>query len=352
MWNLEKDPHLSAAFANVTIFDRSPTTPACGSACSRPAVVFPRLRQRVAPVLGRLAPPEWVDDADFDIDFHLRRVALRHRAPSGSSSTSRRSWRRRPSTAPGRSGSSRSSTASRAAAPPCSRRCTTRSPTARAACACRCSSSTSSAIPSPAPPPRPPKAARAGRPGANPSRCSPPRALAHNLRRQAGMARRAAFGVAGTMTSPQRLIRLPADAVDVGRSLSRQVARDGRTSLAPLAGPLAHPALRRAAGAARRRQAGGQGARRQRQRPVRGRRGRRRRRLPPRPGHRRRRAAHLHAGEHPLGPVRRRQRVHPHPGAGARTGPTRRSASQRSAPGCRSRRRSGPSGSPSCSPGW
>jgi WS/DGAT/MGAT family acyltransferase len=52
-------------------------------------------------------------------------------------------------------------------------------------------------------------------------------ALAHNIRRQAGTARRMASGVAGTVADPQKLLRLPADAVDVGRSLSRQALVSG-----------------------------------------------------------------------------------------------------------------------------
>lgn len=36
----------------------------------------PRFRQRLLPVPGRLANPVWVDDTNFDIDFHVRRSAL------------------------------------------------------------------------------------------------------------------------------------------------------------------------------------------------------------------------------------------------------------------------------------
>jgi WS/DGAT/MGAT family acyltransferase len=36
----------------------------------------PRLRQRVVMVPGNLGLPLWVDDASFDLDFHLRRAAL------------------------------------------------------------------------------------------------------------------------------------------------------------------------------------------------------------------------------------------------------------------------------------
>ena len=38
--------------------------------------MVPRLHQRVVPALGRLAPPEWRDDPDFDLDYHLRWMAL------------------------------------------------------------------------------------------------------------------------------------------------------------------------------------------------------------------------------------------------------------------------------------
>jgi diacylglycerol O-acyltransferase / wax synthase len=36
----------------------------------------PRYRQRIQPVLGRLARPVWVDDTDFDLTYHVRRSAL------------------------------------------------------------------------------------------------------------------------------------------------------------------------------------------------------------------------------------------------------------------------------------
>jgi diacylglycerol O-acyltransferase len=35
----------------------------------------PRLRQRVAPQPANISPPIWVDDPDFDIDLHVRRIA-------------------------------------------------------------------------------------------------------------------------------------------------------------------------------------------------------------------------------------------------------------------------------------
>jgi diacylglycerol O-acyltransferase / wax synthase len=76
MWNLEKDPHLSASIANVTVFDVPPDPERLRARLAHAAVMVPRLRQRVVPALGRLAPPEWRDDDDFDLDYHLRWLAL------------------------------------------------------------------------------------------------------------------------------------------------------------------------------------------------------------------------------------------------------------------------------------
>src|ERR671920_742591 len=42
----------------------------------RRLVRVPRYRQRVRHVPGNLARPVWVDDADFDVAFHVRRSAL------------------------------------------------------------------------------------------------------------------------------------------------------------------------------------------------------------------------------------------------------------------------------------
>ena len=76
MWNLEKDPHLSSSIANVTLLDQAPDPERLRSRLERAAVQVPRLRQRVVPALGRLAPPEWRDEPDFDLDYHLRWSAL------------------------------------------------------------------------------------------------------------------------------------------------------------------------------------------------------------------------------------------------------------------------------------
>lgn len=76
MWRLEKDPHLSSTFANISILDRTPDFDLFRRRMERATMVIPRLRQVVRSVPGNLAPPTWNDDSEFDIDRHVRRVAL------------------------------------------------------------------------------------------------------------------------------------------------------------------------------------------------------------------------------------------------------------------------------------
>ncbi len=76
MWNVEKDPYLNSTFGSVTILDQSPDLERLRRRLLRMVSQIPRLHQRVVPALGRLAPPEWQDDPDFAIDYHLRHVSL------------------------------------------------------------------------------------------------------------------------------------------------------------------------------------------------------------------------------------------------------------------------------------
>ncbi len=75
MWRLEKDPHLSSTFGTVTLLDRAPDFDSLRRRMERAVVTIPRLRQRVMPAPANISPPVWVDDADFDIDMHVRRIA-------------------------------------------------------------------------------------------------------------------------------------------------------------------------------------------------------------------------------------------------------------------------------------
>jgi len=76
MWRLDKDPHLSSTFANVSVLDRSPDFEKFVRRLERATIVFERLRQRVQPAPVNLTAPIWVDDPAFDIRYHVRHLAL------------------------------------------------------------------------------------------------------------------------------------------------------------------------------------------------------------------------------------------------------------------------------------
>jgi WS/DGAT/MGAT family acyltransferase len=75
MWRLEKDPHLSSTFGTVAILDRAPDFDSLRRRMERAVRAVPRLRQRVQPSPAGLSPPIWVDDIEFSIDRHVRRIA-------------------------------------------------------------------------------------------------------------------------------------------------------------------------------------------------------------------------------------------------------------------------------------
>ena len=76
MWRLDKDPPLGSTFANITVLDRSPDLAVLRRRLERATYVVRRLRQRVQPGPVGLGAPVWVDDPDFDLDYHVRHIAL------------------------------------------------------------------------------------------------------------------------------------------------------------------------------------------------------------------------------------------------------------------------------------
>ena len=76
MWRLEGERHLSSTFANLTILDRAPDVDLLRRRMEHVAIRVPRLRQVVREVPGNVGPPTWVDDPDFDVSTHIRRIAL------------------------------------------------------------------------------------------------------------------------------------------------------------------------------------------------------------------------------------------------------------------------------------
>ncbi|MCA1846776.1 MAG: hypothetical protein LC792_27000, partial [Actinobacteria bacterium] len=76
MWMVESDPFLRTDFTNITLLESAPDLRALRAGLERAIDAFPPLRQRVArPPLG-LAPPQWADDPDFDLAYHMRRLSL------------------------------------------------------------------------------------------------------------------------------------------------------------------------------------------------------------------------------------------------------------------------------------
>ncbi|MCE7885117.1 MAG: hypothetical protein DYH08_14890 [Actinobacteria bacterium ATB1] len=76
MWNMEKDPWLSSNIGAVVLFDSELDWPRFRRIMARGAATIPELRRRPVADLGRLAPPVWETDPEFDLDAHVRHAAL------------------------------------------------------------------------------------------------------------------------------------------------------------------------------------------------------------------------------------------------------------------------------------
>ena len=76
MWNVEKDPWLNPNGGVVVVCDRPPDFEDFRRRIAHAVAEIPRLRERVVPGVGRLPPPRWAPDPEFDLDNHLRHVAL------------------------------------------------------------------------------------------------------------------------------------------------------------------------------------------------------------------------------------------------------------------------------------
>src|SRR5689334_22126045 len=76
MWYVDEDPFLSSTFGSITLLDRAPDRERLWRRLDRMARATPRLHQRVLTTPARLTAPVWEADPDFDLDQHVRRVAL------------------------------------------------------------------------------------------------------------------------------------------------------------------------------------------------------------------------------------------------------------------------------------
>jgi diacylglycerol O-acyltransferase len=76
MWAIERDPVLRSTFLNITVLDRPPDMARLTRRIDETISAFPRMRQRVRGATVPWERPAWIEDASFDLRYHLRHVAL------------------------------------------------------------------------------------------------------------------------------------------------------------------------------------------------------------------------------------------------------------------------------------
>ena len=74
-WNMERDPLLRSTIVAVATFDRVPEWDRLVERMERATRLAPSFRRRLVPSPLKLAPPRFVSDPDFELDWHLRRVS-------------------------------------------------------------------------------------------------------------------------------------------------------------------------------------------------------------------------------------------------------------------------------------
>ena len=72
MWGIEKDPLLRSTIVAVAILDQAPARERLVERIHRSTLLIPRLRQHAVQSSLSAAPPRWVFDPNFDINYHLR----------------------------------------------------------------------------------------------------------------------------------------------------------------------------------------------------------------------------------------------------------------------------------------
>lgn len=77
-WRMEEDPVLRSTIVAVALLDRSPDQDRFVRMMDRGTRAVPAFRRTMAESAFGQTPPRWVDDPDFDLSWHLRRIALPH----------------------------------------------------------------------------------------------------------------------------------------------------------------------------------------------------------------------------------------------------------------------------------
>ena len=76
MWNVEKDPWLNPSGGTLVLLDRPLDVDHFRGQIAAAVAAVPRLRERVTAGVGRFSPPVWTSDPEFELDYHIRRIAL------------------------------------------------------------------------------------------------------------------------------------------------------------------------------------------------------------------------------------------------------------------------------------
>ncbi len=74
--HLEQDPLLRSTIVAVALLDRAPNWARLSAAVDRATCLEPNFRRRLSPGAAPLLPARWIDDPDFDLTWHLRRMAV------------------------------------------------------------------------------------------------------------------------------------------------------------------------------------------------------------------------------------------------------------------------------------
>jgi WS/DGAT/MGAT family acyltransferase len=76
MWHVEQDPWLNPSGGSVTLLDRPVDIDRFRRVVGNAVAAVPRLRERVVPAPTPWSTPVWQPDREFDLSYHIRRVAL------------------------------------------------------------------------------------------------------------------------------------------------------------------------------------------------------------------------------------------------------------------------------------
>jgi len=75
-WFMDKIPEMRSTIGALVILEGTPSRERMHQEFERLSYFLPRMRQRVVEVPFSLAPPEWIEDPQFDLDYHMRTVAI------------------------------------------------------------------------------------------------------------------------------------------------------------------------------------------------------------------------------------------------------------------------------------